>query len=280
MLKKEGHSHTEFCPHGSGDDVEQMIQKAIKLGFETYSITEHAPLPDDFKGEYAGNETGLTEASMKMSDLPAYFKKCRQMQAKYGDQIQINVGFELDFLPHHVDWTRDFMNEYGPQTSDNILSVHFMQGTDDHFWCVDDTMPDFERGLLANAADGQTLYQQYFNALIEAVSTDLGPFAPQRIGHITLIRKFQDYFHLPRTYDADTQTILGQLLTLISQQGRQLDYNAAGLYKPFCNEVYPDLPTVQLAQRLQIPLVFGSDAHSIAEVGHGFHTLAAMLNEK
>lgn len=46
LIKREGHSHTEFCPHGSGEDVELMIQKAIKLGFQEYSITEHAPLPE------------------------------------------------------------------------------------------------------------------------------------------------------------------------------------------------------------------------------------------
>ncbi len=48
VIKREGHSHTEFCPHGSGDDVELMIQKAIRLGFKEYSITEHAPLPAGF----------------------------------------------------------------------------------------------------------------------------------------------------------------------------------------------------------------------------------------
>lgn len=278
MLKQDGHSHTEFCPHGSGDDVELMIQKAIKMGFESYSITEHAPLPPEFKNEYAGAETGLTEASMAMSDLPAYFKKCRQMQAEYGDQIHINIGFELDFLPHHVAWTRDFMNEYGPETSDNVLSVHFMQGTNDQFWCVDDTLADFETGLLANAADGQTLYQQYFQALIDAVQADLGAYAPKRIGHITLIKKFQDYFNLPQAFDDQTQSTMTTLLNLIKHQGLALDYNAAGLYKEWCNETYPDSVTLKQIQSLGIPLVYGSDAHSIKEVGHGYHTLMAMID--
>lgn len=278
MLKQDGHSHTEFCPHGSGDDVELMIQKAIRLGFKSYSVTEHAPLPPAFRQEYAGAETGYTEASMAMSDLPAYFKKIHQMQTKYGAQIHINVGFEVDFLPHHVQWTRDFLNEYGPQTTDNVLSVHFMQGTDDQFWCVDDTLEDFKRGLLTPAADGQALYRQYFNAVIEAVTADLGQYAPKRIGHITLIKKFQDYFGLPRTYDEQTRQSITALLQAIKQQGRELDYNAAGLYKEFCNETYPDLPILKQARQLQIPLVYGSDAHSIKEVGHGYHTLMDLVN--
>jgi Histidinol phosphatase and related hydrolases of the PHP family len=28
----DGHTHTQFCPHGSGQDAELMIQRAIKLG--------------------------------------------------------------------------------------------------------------------------------------------------------------------------------------------------------------------------------------------------------
>lgn len=278
MIKKEGHSHTEFCPHGSGDDVEAMIQKAIKLGFDSYSITEHAPLPPEFKTEYAGNPTGFTEASMAASDLPAYFKKCERLRDQYRDQIQINIGFELDYLPHHTDWTRAFLSEYGPRTTDNILSIHFMQGTHQHFWCVDDTLADFKAGLLDNLPDGQRLYRQYFNALIAAVSVDLGPYAPHRIGHITLIRKFQDYFKLPDHYDQQTQIVLDHLLVLLRQKGYALDYNAAGLYKEYCNDAYPDLATVRQAQQLGIPLVYGSDAHSVKEVGHGYHALMANLD--
>lgn len=280
MLKQDGHSHTEFCPHGSGDDVEAMIQKAIRLGFKSYSVTEHAPLPPDFKREYAGLETGYTEASMAMSDLPAYFKKVQRMQAKYGDKIHINLGFEVDFLPHHVQWTRDFLNEYGPQTTDSVLSVHFMQGKGNQFWCVDDTLDDFEKGLLKPAKDGQALYRQYFKAVTEAVNADLGSYAPKRIGHITLIKKFQDYFGLPRAYDRETQSVITALLQAVKQRGDELDYNAAGLYKEFCNETYPDFDILKQVQQMAIPLVYGSDAHSIKEVGHGYHTLMALINLK
>ena len=28
-FEEDGHTHTEYCPHGSGEDVELLIQKAI-----------------------------------------------------------------------------------------------------------------------------------------------------------------------------------------------------------------------------------------------------------
>ncbi|MCT2901677.1 histidinol-phosphatase HisJ [Lentilactobacillus buchneri] len=277
VIKREGHSHTEFCPHGSGDDVELMIQKAIKLGFQEYSITEHAPLPDGLADKYAGKTTGLTEASMAATDLDAYFQKANQMKAKYADQIKINIGFEVDFLPDFVDWTRDFLNEYGPQTTDNILSVHFMQGANDKFWCVDDTVGDFQAGLLNQCPDSQVLYEHYFQTVLASVNADLGPYTPNRIGHMTLIKKFQDYFGLDRHFSEDNLRLVDQILKAVSGQHRELDLNAAGLYKPYCNEQYPSYSVIQMAKSLNIPFVYGSDAHSIAEVGQGYNGVISLV---
>ena len=277
MLKREGHSHTEFCPHGSGDDVELMIQKAIKLGFQEYSITEHAPLPKQFAQRYAGQKTGLTEAAMAAGDLDAYFEKANRMKAKYADQIKIRIGFEVDYLPDFTDWTREFLDQYGPQTSDSILSVHFMKGKDGRYWCVDDTPADFQEGLLSQAADSQALYHQYFQAVLDSLQADLGDYAPNRIGHMTLIKKFQDYFQLDANFSSENFQLIAELLKTLKKQRRELDFNAAGLYKPYCNEQYPSLSIIKMANELKIPWVYGSDAHSIAEVGHGYHGVISLI---
>ncbi|MCV3741658.1 histidinol-phosphatase HisJ [Lentilactobacillus hilgardii] len=274
MLKREGHSHTEFCPHGSGDDVELMIQRAIHLGFKEYSITEHAPLPPELQNEYAGQKTGLTEASMSMSDLDAYFKKMTLMKTKYADQIHIHIGFEVDYLADFVSWTRDFLDEYGPRTDDNILSVHFMKGKDDKYWCLDDTMQDFEIGLLSESENAQTLFATYFNLVDESVTASLGQYAPNRIGHMTLIRKFQDRFNLDSQYNETNQKLIQEILRKILDRGLQLDFNAAGLYKAYCNQPYPNFKIAIQAQQMGIQLIYGSDAHSVAEIGHGYHGLA------
>ncbi|WP_125979628.1 histidinol-phosphatase HisJ [Loigolactobacillus iwatensis] len=279
MLKKDGHSHTEFCPHGSGDDVELMIQKAIKFGFEEYSITEHAPLPPNFRQDYEGSADGIDEAALALSDLPAYFKKCQQMQAKYRDQIRINIGFELDFLPSQLTWTREFWREYGPKTTDNVLSIHFLKGKNNHYWCVDNTPAEFKTGLLENAVDdAQRLYGQYIDALITAVGTDLGVNAPHRLGHLTLIKKFQDYFALPSRFDQNNMRKIYQLFSLLRQRHFEIDLNTAGLFKPYCNEIYPYPELARLADTEGIPLVYGSDAHSVSAVGRAYHEVEQFLN--
>lgn len=277
LIKREGHSHTEFCPHGSGDDVELMIQKAIKLGFEEYSITEHAPLPEGFSKVYQGQLTGLTEASMAANDLEAYFAKVNQMREKYAAQIKIHIGFEVDYLPDFTDWTRQFLNQYGPRTTDNILSVHFMKGKNGKYWCVDDTPEDFREGLLSQMPQSQELFAAYFQQVLASVEADLGQYAPNRIGHMTLIKKFQDLFNLSRNYSANNVQIINVILNAVKKQSRELDLNAAGLYKQYCNEQYPSYSIIKMAKQLKIPMVYGSDAHSIADIGRGYNGLISLV---
>ena len=40
---KDGHIHTPYCPHGTDDKFEQYVEKAIKVGLDEISFTEHFP---------------------------------------------------------------------------------------------------------------------------------------------------------------------------------------------------------------------------------------------
>ena len=44
-MKRDGHIHTPFCPHGTTDSFETYIEKAIANNFTEITFTEHAPLP-------------------------------------------------------------------------------------------------------------------------------------------------------------------------------------------------------------------------------------------
>lgn len=274
----DGHTHTELCPHGSGESTEKMVQRAIQLGMKKYCFTEHAPLPPDFRRQYAGDDSGFTEASLTMAQVPTYLALARKLQAKYAAQIKITIGFEVDFLPDHIDWTRDFLNEYGPQTQENILSVHFMRGQADRFWCVDNGTDDFKAGFQQWFADPQVVFKHYYDTVLASVTADLGDYAPQRIGHMSLVRKYQDYFNLTAPLNEQNLHLIDQILDLIHLQNRELDLNLAGLYKPFCNDFYPGDQILKRAQSRDIPLVYGSDAHDIMSVGRGQHVVKKLIN--
>lgn len=273
----DGHTHTELCPHGSGEATEKMVQRAIQLGFQRYCITEHAPLPPAFRDQYEGTPAGYTEASLREDQVADYLALANGLKTKYAGQIEISVGFEVDFLPEHVAWTRDFLNTYGPRTQESILSVHFMRGLRQHFWCVDMSTDDFAAGFGQWLKTPQRVFEQYYQTVLASVQADLGPYAPQRIGHMSLVRKYQDYFGLTEPLDVHNLQLVDQTLALVKQQRRQLDLNLAGLYKPYCNDFYPGEQILQRAQKLDIPLVYDSDAHDIASVGRGYHLIKKLI---
>ena len=269
MIKKDGHTHTEFCPHGTFEPVEKMILKAIQLGFKEYSITEHAPLPPAFATSYVGAASGLATAGMAFNDLPLYFKMMEELQTKYARDIRINVGFEVDYLPEHEDWTKEFLNEYGPRTQDGILSVHFQKGLNG-WWCIDYTPEQVEAGLISYYHDFPAIYTEYFNLIEGSLLADLGPYKPQRLGHLTLIQKFEQSFKQETAFTQTNDAQVSQLFKQIATRNYQLDFNTAGLDKVYYQQTYPSKRLVTEAQALQIPLIFGSDAHAIQEVGRHY----------
>lgn len=64
----DGHVHTELCPHGSGDKTVLMIEKAIDLKIDKICLTEHDPLPAEFKNVYGGIKADQVEVYLELAE--------------------------------------------------------------------------------------------------------------------------------------------------------------------------------------------------------------------
>lgn len=259
----DGHIHTELCPHGSGDKVASIIEKAIEFGFYKLCITEHAPLPSGFSKRYKGDPEGLATASLRMDQVEPYLALGNELQREYGQYINLSVGFEVDFLPGFEAATQEFLNMVGPHTGENLLSVHFMQGANDGFWCLDYSEAEFAKAFGQYLTKQDVLYRRYFELVLQAVQTDFGPHTPVRIGHIDVIKKYQKHFNFRSSYDQQTQQVIMEILRTLKVQNRMLDYNVSGVFKANCGEMYPS-PFIQgMAYVLGVPYMMGSDSHSL-----------------
>lgn len=271
QIRWDGHTHTEMCPHGSGDSTAAMVEKAIRLGFTDYSITEHAPLPTGFRNIYVGDAVAYDTASLFFDQVDDYFNHVEELKETYKDKIRIHIGFEFDYIPGFDDECKAFLNEIGGRLDDALLSVHFMDGANDGFWCIDYSPEEFETGFGYLLKNPQELFGHYWKLVELAVNADWGKYTPKRIGHIDNIKKYQDYFGWNRNWGTKVNLQIDRILDTLAEQGRSLDMNVAGLYKPYCNDVCPGLPIFQRAMARKIPWVYGSDSHSIADVGHGHY---------
>lgn len=254
-----------------------MLQRAIQLGFTDYSITEHAPIPPEIMARHAaGDKEGWATASMSLNDTEHYLKRMHQLKKKYASDLRIRVGFELDFFSVANSWTKDFLAEYGPQTDDGVLSVHYLPGKDG-FRGIDYTYEEYKEGVTDYYGSFQAGQAVYFQTLIQSIETDLGPFKPKRLGHITLCQKFEKDFAEDTAFSGKTQLLIQKLYLLLKQKGYELDLNTAGFDKPAYQKSYPGSVMIKQAIALGIPLVYGSDSHALEDAGRHYEEVEAFL---
>lgn len=264
MVTRDGHIHTHFCPHGTKDSFTQYVERAISLGFKEITFTEHAPLPDNFE-----DTTPTKDSSIKIEELPNYLKEVQQIKDFYRDQLKINIGLEVDYIEGYESEIKNFLLEWGHFLDDSILSVHFLKNNNTNKYDCVDYSPELFSIMIEEYGSVDKIYNCYYNTILKSIRADLGPYKPVRIGHITLVNKFQLLYKAKDVYYKNLLTILQE----VKKRGYTLDYNGAGVNKLYCKEPYPPNWVVEEAKKLNIPLVYGSDAHQAMDLGQGLDRL-------
>jgi len=256
---RDGHIHSPYCPHGTNDSFELYIEKAIELGLKEITFTEHMPLPENFmEPEF------LKSCAPSLDVMEEYFKKLDSIKEKYKLVIKINTGFEVDYIEGYEKKIEELLNRFGPKLEDSILSVHFVK-FEDAYYCVDISPDEF--GKLAKKIKGvEKVYDKYYETLLKAVKADLGTFKPKRIGHPTLVRIFNTEYPI----EYNNITLLEEIIKEIKSRNYEVDFNTAGIRKPYCKEAYPSGIFAELLQRSEVDIVYGSDAHTAQDVGRDF----------
>jgi histidinol-phosphatase (PHP family) len=236
-LPADYHLHTPLCRHAVGEPTEYAA-RALELGFSEIGFSDHAPMPqDDFDDWRMGSR-----------QLDDYIAKVRRAQQEH-PRLSIKLGLEIDFLPNHESWARDLAARH---PWDHLIgSVHYVSDS----WALDDPRRISEwRGR-----DPWEVWSGYFERLTQAAESGLFDI----IGHADLCKKFSIY---PKQ---DCTPLFQRFLSAARQHDVALEINTAGLRKD-CREIYPSAQFLHRAAEAGVPITFGSDAHSPAEVGLGF----------
>jgi len=235
------HNHTTRCHHAEGT-IDEYIQRAIELGIDIYGFSEHAPM--DFDQGYR----------LSFEEMEAYRSDVLSAREKYKGQIEILLGYEVDYLPGHMD-----QRVLRADVDYLIGSVHFIDK-----WSFDN--PEFIGGWKERNID--EIWQAYFEATEAMAKT--GYF--DVVGHLDLIKVFK---YMPQK---DIRLLAQSSLKAIKKQDMVLELNTAGLRKPV-TEIYPSRALLQEAYALDIPITFSSDAHAVDQVGFRYEEAAALARE-
>ncbi|TFE00907.1 histidinol-phosphatase HisJ [Jeotgalibacillus salarius] len=265
MIKRDGHIHTPYCPHGSKDSFSLYAEKAIESGLEEITFTEHAPLPEGFNDPVPEQDSG-----MKPADLEKYIQDLESVKKQYQKDLRIHTGLEIDYIEGFESQTIDFLNQYGFHLDDAILSVHFLKARGQYV-CMDYSPESFEQ-LITLTGSTDLVHSLYYQTVLKSVQADLGPYKPKRIGHMTLAKKFQRLYPPLESHEDEIK----QLLNAVKLHQLELDYNGAGTVKPHCQETYPTPAIASAAYKMGIDLVYGSDAHTADGLMQGTDQLIAL----
>ena len=258
-ILKDGHIHSPYCPHGTKDSFELYVEKALKLGLKEMTFTEHMPLPGNFM-----DQEFLKSCAPRVDETDEYIKELDYIKEKFKADIKINTGFEVDYIEGYEEKTKEILNRYGDKLEDSILSVHFLK-FEDEYYCVDISPEEF--GMLTKKIGSvEKVYDRYYETLLKAIKADLGTFKPKRIGHPTLVRIFNTEYPL----DYTNITLLEEIIKEIKVRNYEVDFNTAGIRKPYCKEIYPSGIFAELVERYAVDVVYGSDAHTALDVGRNF----------
>lgn len=233
------HTHTPLCLHAAGTP-EEFVEQAVKLGLAEYGIADHAPMPNE----------PFDDWRMKWADLPQYEEWISRAQnAAQPHHLAIRTGLECDWIPGIEPWITHLKTI---RPWDYLIgSLHYL-----------DDLAEFDNPLKKdfwNHVDIHQAWKRYWEMYADMAKSALF----QIMGHPDLIKKFKFY---PK---GDLRTYYEPAIEAIAKSGSAIEINTAGWFKE-CEEQYPALDFLIMANQAGIPLVINSDAHAPQELGRNF----------
>lgn len=94
------HTHTARCGHAEGLDS-QYVESAIEAGIELLGFSEHIPHV----------AIRLPNCRMFYEQKGEYLSSIRKLKEQYKDQIDIKVGYEVEYMDEYYDYLMEMRKE-------------------------------------------------------------------------------------------------------------------------------------------------------------------------
>lgn len=245
MVNSNLHTHTLYCD--GKNSPEEMIVKAIELGFESLGFSAHSPM--FFENDYAVQPEKFQE----------YFDEIERLKKKYSGKIEIYNGIELDkdsidLSAYHFDYV--------------IASVHQIHKNTKIYYV------DYSAEMLIECADNEfggdffKMIKHYYDELTEFV-IDIGP---DIVGHFDLIEKFNGGKALFDNECDEYKSIVKNALKRIAEKrpGQIFEINTGAMYRLKNDVIYPSQYIMSLLKDYGFKIVINSDSHSVDSLNFAF----------
>ncbi len=222
------HTHTKRCNHAVDED-EKYILYGIYSGIKYLGFSEHIPLVRE-----DGTESRYR---MPLYKCQEYFDTLKTLREKYKNQIEINIGFEMEYYPDYFDVMIKTAKDYGAEYL--ILGQHFYVA--EH---------NGGKYVLSPLIDEKDL-NNYVDSVISAMNTGVFTY----VAHPDIINFVgdKDFYKIE----------MRRLIETSKNLNVPLEINLLGVRE---NRVYPNSLFWQIAGEVGSPVVIGCDAHKSVDV--------------
>ena len=217
------HTHTFLCMHATGA-LEHYVASAIKGGIKYMGFSDHIPfLRAD--GDYSNYR-------IRPQTVGFYIDEVKRLKEKYKDQIDIKMGFEMEYYPKDFDRMLKSAIDYGAEYL--ILGEHFLED-------------ECAQKLSGNAlTDNEDYLAHYVKNVIAAIKSGVFTY----VAHPDIVN-----FKGPdEIYDREMM----KLIKVSEEYNIPLEINFLGIRE---GRKYPKEHFWELVGKTKAPVTFGFDAH-------------------
>lgn len=241
------HSHTYRCGHADFNmEDEDYIKEYIKMGFKKMTFTDHCPQKNEIDKR--------PDIRMKYEERGEYLKSIKNLKEKYGNEIEIYSGYEVEYLPGE----ENNLLELKQETDKLILGQHFV---------YDDNKNLKIFGVDKFSDDDLIRYADYIDKAMELNIPDI-------IGHPDIYMLSRDSFgeveekvanmicKSAEKYNIPIEINLCKIFNKVFFEGKKLNNPSIEEQRnKLINVKYPCKEFWNIAKNYNIKVLYGIDAH-------------------
>ena len=217
------HTHTKRCGHATGE-AENYVLRAIENNITEMGFSEHIPhrFPD-------GHESYFR---LPLSEVKDYFDEINFLREKYKKQINIKIGFEMEYYPAYFDEMRKNAKAFGAEYL--ILGQHFIYSE------VDDGVATVRK------SESVEDLNEYVNCVVAGIKSGVFSY----VAHPDIFGFVGD--------DKIYYEKMKQICIASKEYNVPLEINFLGIRN---KRNYPYDKFWEIAGEIKCPVTFGFDAH-------------------
>ena len=251
MIKSNLHTHSIYSD--GANTPEEIVQKAIDIGFTAIGFSDHA---DD-----VCSEDGII---LKKKDYPKYFALLDGLKDKYSDKIKIYKGLELDAFSYNPEIELDY----------SIGSTHYLK-KDNEYYAIDESKDNLKHSIELFGGEKSFLIN-YFDTVISFAKRS----SYNILGHFDLYTKFNSIETLINTDGDMYRDMATNVLEEIVRLGKIVEINTGAISRGYRTTPYPQDFLIKRLTELKAPIIISSDSHSVDTLDYYFSNLENTLQSK